>query len=144
MPEIINRFKGKYRFLSNFYPCEIEYNGIKYTTLEHAYQASKTLNNESRKKIAEKKTPALAKKMGRRVPLRKNWEEIKLKIMEKLVRIKFSTHPDLKSKLLDTGDAELIEGNNWGDNYWGVYNGKGENHLGKILMKIREELQNKE
>lgn len=143
IPKKIDRFQGDYKFLSNFYPCEIEYEGIKYKTLEHAYQASKTLDISLRKAVAEKKSPSKAKRAGRKLKLRSDWDEIKLGIMEELVRIKFTDHPNLKRKLLDTEDAELIEGNTWGDNYWGIYKGEGENHLGKILMKIRNGLRSK-
>jgi hypothetical protein len=141
MTEIIDRFEGKYRFLSNFYPCKIIYQGIEYPSVEHAYQASKTLDISSRQKIAEKKTPTEAKRMGRKVKLRNDWEQIKLDLMEELIKQKFSNHQDLRDKLLRTNQSELIEGNTWGDNFWGIYKGRGENHLGKILMKVRNEIK---
>jgi ribA/ribD-fused uncharacterized protein len=73
--------------------------------------------------------------------MRPDWEQVKILIMTSLVRDKFTRHQDLKEQLLATGDAELIEGNWWGDTFWGVCKGKGENHLGKVLMKVREELK---
>lgn len=137
----IGTFSGKYRFLSNFYPCEIMLDGLKYSSVEAAYQASKTDDAASRRKIREEEKPAGAKKLGQNVKLRPGWEEMKLQVMEDLVWQKFTEHADLREKLLATGDAELIEGNNWSDRVWGVCRGKGQNHLGKILMKIREELR---
>jgi len=140
--QLIKRFSGKYNFLSNFYPCEIIYENIKYPSVEHAYQASKTLDIKLKKEIANKKTPDLAKKLGNKIELRKDWDSIKLNIMETLIRQKFRNHKDLRIKLLETDNAELIEGNTWGDTFWGIYKGRGENHLGKILMKIRDEIKN--
>lgn len=141
MTEIIDRFDGKYRFLSNFYPCKIIYQGIEYPSVEHAYQALKTLDINARKKIAEAATPREAKRMGRKVKLRKDWEKIKIELMEQLVKQKFTCYQDLRNKLLSTNRSELIEGNTWGDNFWGIYKGKGKNHLGKILMKVRNEIK---
>jgi ribA/ribD-fused uncharacterized protein len=136
----IAEFQGEYRFLSNFWPAEVIYEGITYPTAEHAYQASKTLDIEQRKKIAALKTPSEAKSAGRALTLRDDWEIAKFKVMEDVVRYKFTHHDDLRDKLLATGDAYLEEGNTWNDQIWGVYQGKGENRLGKILMKVRDEL----
>ena len=73
--------------------------------------------------------------------LRPAWDDIKLNVMRDLVWRKFSEDPELRAKLLATGDAELVEGNAWGDTFWGVdQSGKGENHLGKILMETRTRL----
>lgn len=84
-----------------------------------------------------------AKRLGRQVQLRSDWQEVKLSIMEEIVRIKFTENEQLKKLLLMTGDAEIAEGNTWGDTYWGVdiRMGEGENNLGKILMKVRSELK---
>jgi len=140
LSKIIYRFSGKFRFLSNFYPCKIEYEGIQYPSVEHAYQASKTLDINIRKKIAGLKSAGEAKRVGRRVKLRDDWERVKLSIMEDLVRIKFTTNNELKNKLISLKGYTLIEGNNWGDTFWGVCNGTGKNHLGRILMKVRDEI----
>ena len=137
----IAEFQGEYRFLSNFWPATVVYEGITYPTSEHAYQAAKTLDVEQRKRIAALQTPAEAKSAGRALKLRDDWESVKFTVMEDVVRFKFTHHDDLRAKLLATGDAYLEEGNNWGDEVWGVCNGKGENRLGKILMKIRSELK---
>jgi ribA/ribD-fused uncharacterized protein len=133
----IESFKGYFRFLSNFWLAEVEFEETTYPCVENAYQAAKTLDLETRKLFLGL-TPGQAKAKGRSLEIRPDWESIKIPVMTQLVRSKFQ-HPILKKQLLDTGDFELIEGNTWGDTFWGVCNGKGENNLGKILMKIREE-----
>ena len=142
MMEVINQFTGYYSFLSNFYPCKVEYEGDIYPSVEHAYQAAKTFDKSERQKIRNAKTPGLAKKLGRHVSLRPDWEDIKVTVMLQLLRSKFS-QPELKQKLLDTGDAYLQEGNYWYDAFWGVdlRTGTGKNVLGRLLMKIRDELR---
>jgi ribA/ribD-fused uncharacterized protein len=137
----IAEFQGEYRFLSNFWPAEVVYEGIKYPTSEHAYQAAKTLDIEQRKKIAALATPSQAKTAGRALKLRYDWETAKFTVMEDIVRYKFTHHAELRAKLLATGDRHLEEGNTWGDRVWGVYQGQGENRLGRILMKVRAELR---
>jgi ribA/ribD-fused uncharacterized protein len=140
MQNIIDSFTDDYFFLSNFYLCEIEYESLIFPSTEHAYQAAKTSDIYQKSKIRDAKTPGIAKRLGKSVFLRQDWDQIKLSVMEDLVRQKFTKYIDLKQCLIDTGNAELIEGNWWKDIYWGVCKGVGENHLGKILMKIREEL----
>jgi ribA/ribD-fused uncharacterized protein len=140
-PSTISEFQGPYRFLSNFYPSTIEFEGIVYPSVEHAYQSAKTVNMNERQRIADLPTPADAKREGRKLPLRPNWDTLKFEVMEQCVRYKFTHHPDLKQKLLDTANATLEEGNTWNDQIWGIYQGQGENRLGKILMKIRAELR---
>ena len=137
----IEKFRGKYYFLSNFSRIPVSLENITYPTSEHAYQAYKTKNLGEREKIAKLDTPAKAKKYGNKLILRENWDSIKLEIMENIIRQKFLQNPIYLKKLLETGDAELIEGNTWKDTYWGVYKGKGQNNLGKILMKIRQEFK---
>ena len=137
---MIDKFRGNYWFLSNFYESPIEEENITYPTVEHYFQAQKTLNREEKLKIAKASKPAKAKKMGRKVNLRKDWEDVKIQVMENGLRLKFQD-PTLRKKLLATEDEELVEGNPWGDRYWGVCNGSGKNKLGKLLMKIRKELQ---
>lgn len=137
---MIDKFEGKYGFLSNFHYSSIKLDGITYPTAEHAYQASKTLNQGERFIIRERSTPGLAKRYGQIIDLREDWEQVKLGIMEHILEVKFSD-PELKQKLIDTVNHELVEGNFWGDIYWGVCKKVGENHLGKLLMKIRERLR---
>jgi ribA/ribD-fused uncharacterized protein len=137
----IESFTGQYRFLSNFYllPSPIRYEGIFYPTVEHAYQAAKTLDKWERLRISKLPTPGVAKREGRKVKLQPDWDEMKLTVMGTLLWMKFSI-PEFRKKLIDTGDAELIHGNYWGDMYWGVCHDKGENYLGQILMNIRKAL----
>lgn len=135
---MINSFEGSYRFLSNFYPHPLKYEGIFYPTAEHAYQASKTTDEEVRLRIAKLATPSAAKKEGQKIQLRGDWDKVKLEVMREILLEKFSFLP-LKAQLLGTGDEELVEGNWWNDQFWGVCNGRGQNHLGKILMDIRKE-----
>ena len=135
----INQFRGAYFFLSNFAPAIVVYEGITYPTAEHAYQASKTIYSSMREGIAAQPTPAEAKVLGNQIALRFDWDDqLALKIMEDIVRAKFEDDA-LAQKLIETSPSELIEGNSWGDTFWGQCNGQGENHLGKILMKIRLE-----
>lgn len=140
---MIKEFRGRYRFLSNFFPCRIDWEGITYPSVEHAYQACKTLNQKERLRIASLSTPGQAKRIGKELTIRPDWETVKISIMESLVRHKFSRHPTLKQLLLATANQEIQEGNSWNDTFWGVSlsTGEGRNELGKILMRIRKELQ---
>lgn len=137
----IDSFSGEYRFLSNFYMAQVEYQGITYCCSENAFQAAKTLNNTVREQFANM-DPSKAKREGRRIKLRQDWESVKDIVMYEITKAKFTQNKDLKEKLLATGDAKLIEGNTWGDDYWGVCNPeKGQNKLGRILMCVRGELR---
>ena len=134
----IDSFTSQHRFLSNFEPARVTLDGLVYRTVEHAYQAAKTEDFAERSRVWAAPSAAAAKKLGRRVTLRPDWECVKLGVMEDFLRQKFRYDP-LKSQLRATGDALLVEGNAWGDTYWGVCCGVGENHLGRLLMKIRAE-----
>lgn len=136
--EILGFFK-EHRFLSNFHLCDIEYEGIVYPSTEHAYQAAKSLDPDVRKQFLPL-TCSKAKQLGREIEIRPDWKDIKIDVMLALTRIKYYDHPDLMEKLLNTGERWLEETNYWGDIFWGVYNGKGENWLGKCLMRVREEI----
>lgn len=142
---MISEFRGKNRFLSNFYQSLIEYDGFIYQSVEHAYQASKTHDMKLKYDIYMCNTPAEAKLLGRKLKLRSDWSEVKIEIMRILLYKKFENET-LRNMLLNTGDEELIEGNNHGDDFWGcVYkNNKlvGENNLGKLLMEIRNNIKN--
>lgn len=135
----IDSFQGDYRFLSNFWYAKVVLDGVDYRSVEHAYMSAKTLDQSLRNQIRSFDKPGDVKRFCRTITLREDWEEVKFGVMLDLVRQKFYIEP-LKSKLLETGDAELIEGNTWGDTYWGVCRGKGQNNLGKILMQVRSEL----
>ena len=143
---MITEFDGKYAFLSNFFYAPFVYDGIIYPTNEHFFQAMKTLDQKKRKQIAEAKTPGAAKRMGRQVQLREDWEQVKYTAMRVGVERKFDAHPDLAKKLIATNDCILIEGNSWHDNTWGsCFCPKcaaiaGKNWLGEILMERRKEL----
>ena len=139
-PKVIDSFSGDYSFLSNFYRSTIIFEGMTYPSVEHAFQANKTLDLLRRNQIRNARSCGEAKRLGRSVILREDWEQIKIGLMEKLLKEKFA-NPNLKELLLKTGDANLIEGNDWGDNFWGVCRGIGHNHLGKLLMKARDELR---
>lgn len=140
MKEIMT-FRGKFQFLSNMYSAPFEWDGRSYKNSEAAFQSAKTLDPAVRDEFSEM-TGVVAKREGKKVLLRRDWEEVKDGIMEEVVREKFIQNPDLLKKLIDTGDIELVEGNRWHDKYWGVdlVSGEGENHLGIILMNLREEL----
>jgi N-glycosidase YbiA len=140
---MIDKFSGKYHFLSNFSEAEVWLDGQSYPSTEHAYQAAKTLDTSWRRRIQMAETPNEAKRLGRKAPIRDGWEDMKIDVMYKLVRQKFRQHPRLSELILDTGDSTLVEGNWWGDRFWGVCNGDGENHLGIILMRVREEMRDK-
>lgn len=137
---MIDRFSGRYFFLSNFYSIPVEYEGLVYENNESAFQAQK---DPSRKLEFTSLNPSEAKKLGRHVTLRKDWEDVKVETMKNIVREKFNQNPDLQEKLLATGDEMLVEGNTWNDCCWGVCNGVGKNLLGKILMDVRKELKTK-
>lgn len=134
----ITSFKNT--FLSNFAPCQIEMDGYVYPSVEHAYMAAKTLNPSAREQFRSPRlTAAQAKRLGKTVQLRSDWEQVKLEVMYSLLLKKFAIN-GFAVLLKATGDAPLVEGNNWGDRYWGICNGSGQNHLGKLLMKIRATL----
>lgn len=141
---MIDFFDGEYAFLSNFYNASCIFEEKLYPTVEHAFQAAKSLDHAERDWIAAAGSPGLAKRLGRRINLRPDWEKVKFDVMEECLRSKFAD-PVLKQKLLATGDEELVEGNYWHDNTWGNCSCEkckdivGRNMLGNILMKLRTE-----
>lgn len=142
---MIDSFRGKHYFLSNFYPSPLCIGGIIYPTVEHAFQALKIPANhpnasQYRQWIAHAKSPMEAKQRGQGVPLRSDWESVKIQLMYEVLKVKFALTKYSK-RLLATGDEELAEGNNWGDTFWGTCNGVGRNELGKALMRVRADLQ---
>jgi ribA/ribD-fused uncharacterized protein len=147
MTESIRSFRGKYRWLSNFEAALVVLDGVEYVSTEHAYQAAKSLDHEVRKQFRDL-TCREARNLGQTIEYRPDWEDVKLSIMEDLNRQKFTRHKALRWKLLATGDAELVEGNTWHDNFWGdcqctncVLVPDHRNELGKLLMRIRAELR---
>lgn len=142
---MITEFKGEYRFFSNFYHSEIELNGRVFPTAEHAYVSEKSEEPTFKDRLAEPQlSPALAKKLGRDVPLRGDWEHVKIDVMLTVLTRKFK-QDFFKNKLLETGTQNIQEGNHHGDRFWGVdldvNPNVGENHLGRLLMFIRDGLQ---
>jgi N-glycosidase YbiA len=137
----IQGFFGEHRFLSNFWPCQITFEGLEYPSVEHAYQAAKTLDQGLRVYIKSLPKPGQAKREGKNAQLRPDWEDVKIQIMHKLVKEKFSKNESLKAQLLATGTKYLEETNTWGDSFWGVCKGKGKNMLGHILMDVRNQLR---
>lgn len=139
--EVISEFRGKYYFLSNFYACDLLWEGQVWKTTEHVFQAMKTDSKSDREIIRKAPSPGVAKRLGRKVQLREDWEEEKDEVMYQIVLQKFKQNKDLRKALIATGDALLIEGNTWGDFYWGMCRGEGQNKLGHILMRVRKEVK---
>lgn len=157
---MINGFFGEHRFLSNFWPSPIGDLRVHGTfsrptddpilhliyireapTVEHAFQACKACEWRDYGDILSADTPAEAKKLGKKCRRWGNWDDIRVSVMSQLVEAKFTQNEDLAIMLIDTDDQELVEANTWGDTFWGVCKGRGENHLGRILMEVREPLQ---
>ena len=137
----IDQFRDKYFFLSNFAPSPITYQDISYLNAEAAFQAQKCLSEEEKIDFTNLSADE-AKKLGKKVTLREDWKEVRISVMEEIVREKFLQNPSYANALAETGTLDLKEGNHWNDTFWGVgsQSGEGENHLGRILMKIRAEL----
>ena len=147
MTDILS-FHNEHRWLSNFWPCVLPaMYGVVPPTVEHAYQASKTEYEVTAREILKAPTAGAAKRLGKGVQLRKDWDGMKLDIMRRLLFYKFDRlNPLLRQQLLDTGDAQIYEGNRWNDVYWGRVQREqgvweGENHLGRLLMELREKIR---
>lgn len=139
---MIAEFQGQYRWLSNFWPCKVWLDGVLYQSVEHAYQAAKTVDESEREMIRTCNTAGDAKRHGKHITFRPEWnDEFKLQVMYDLVHQKFFDNPELRAKLIATENEELVEGNSWNDIFWGVCRDRGQNHLGRIIMQIREELK---
>lgn len=135
----INRFRDEYAWLSNMYGCDIIYDGHVYPSVENAYQAAKC-KFDVEQQIFYTCSPRDAKRFGRNVRMKEDFEANKISIMLDIVRVKFTQNNYLKGKLVDTYPAKIIEGNTWNDHFWGVCNGYGENKLGLCIMKVRDEI----
>jgi ribA/ribD-fused uncharacterized protein len=142
----IDRFSGRYRFLSNFYLSPFEHDGIRYPTNEHFFNAHKTEDPQEHQFVASAPTPTEAKGRGRRVRLRPDWDTVvRYDVMRLGLELKFAD-PVLRRLLLETGDAELVEGTTWHDTHWGIcvcsaHRGQGQNHLGRLLIRLRAGIQ---
>lgn len=141
---MIDSFSGKYRFLSNFSSVQIFYDGVWFPSVEHAYQAAKTEDRAERIRISKLPSAGAAKKAGQKLKMSggrvADWDKRKVGVMRELLYKKFQNH-DLAKMLLETGDEVLVEGNDWGDIFWGKVNGAGQNWLGKLLMEVRESIK---
>lgn len=145
---MISSFQGEYRFLSNFWEEPVVLKGRKFKTAEHAYQACKTLEPGAQQAIMDALTPGEAKRRGANVSIRPDWETIKVAVMTAVIQAKFASTTKLSHKLMLTGSHELVEGNAWGDKFWGCVlepaggtTWVGRNELGLILMAQRTVLQ---
>jgi ribA/ribD-fused uncharacterized protein len=141
---VIKRFRGEYQWLSNMVACKVTYDGIEYPSSEHAYQSAKSDDMEWKSLCANKQIPSKKIKVeSRKVDIVYNWDDIKLEVMEGCLRSKFSKNP-FRAMLEATGEQLIEEGNSWSDTFWGVdlKTGKGDNNLGKLIMKIRKENRN--
>jgi len=145
---MINRFKDQFAFLSNFYNSNQTIGGITYKSNECYFQAMKSLNIEDHKRISIL-SAGQAKRAGRTLQLRPDWEKIKEFVMLTGLIAKFKQNLYIRNLLLSTGNQTLIEGNYWHDNYWGdcycneCKNIVGKNRLGTPLMTIRFIFANK-
>lgn len=145
---MVGPFTGRYRWLSNFWPCEITLQGVTYPSVEHAYQAAKSSDPVYRRKVLAAKKPGEAKRLGKLIILPDGWEDQKRDVMSSLLWQKFRDK-QLRDKLLATGEENLVEWNTWGDGYWGMCPSNrrdygwpvGENWLGRLLMRVREQLR---
>lgn len=135
---MISEFRGEHYFLSNFYSSPVYYRGMTFRNAEAAFHSQK---DPSRASEFTRLNPSEAKRLGRRVRLRRDWEEVKDSIMFEIVLAKFGGSQSLADALLATGDEKIVEGNTWGDRYWGVCDGNGLNKLGGILERVRENLR---
>lgn len=139
---MINEFRGEYDFLSNFVDCPIEMDGWVYKSVEHAYQSMKSHDKQWKTYCCDQTNSASDIKVkSKKINIRKDWDSVKYDIMKVCLIQKYNIEP-FRSKLIDTGDDFIMEGNWWGDVYWGVdlKTNKGENNLGKIIMEIRDNL----
>ena len=145
-----NSFQDERRFLSNFWECSVTIAGMTFPSAEHAYQALKTMNRDEREAVRDCKTPGQAKRAGRQVTFRRDWNALRLDVMHAVVLKKFEQNEDLQILLIDTGDEELVENNVWHDNFWGNCTCEkctkyfGFNFLGKILMSVRAAMRSNE
>lgn len=137
----ISEFSGEYRWLSNFAECRIILGNTTYSSVEHAYQSMKSDDPEWRKFCADPSNSAgTIKRKSRDVTIIPRWDDLKELVMYICLFQKYLQEPYLTA-LVETGDSLIIEGNTWGDTFWGVCDGKGQNRLGELIMKIRDKVK---
>ena len=140
---MIKEFQKEYRWLSNFWPCTIILDNRQYKSVEHAYMSAKSDDPLWKDTCEVVTSPGQIKRMSKGLVLKKDWNSIKIDVMRECLKQKFSdSNPELKTKLINTADLHIQEGNTWGDKFWGIdlRSGKGLNHLGSLLMQIRKDL----
>jgi len=142
MNKVVKEFRNKYHFLSNFFLVKINIDDFEYNSTEHYFQSMKFIDPKIQEQIRNAPTPSIAKKLAKKFMRRKDWYEISLDVMERALSVKFDI-PEMREKLIATDDMYLQEGNRWNDTFWGVdlKTGKGKNHLGRLLMKIRTQIK---
>ncbi len=133
-------FRGEFRWMSNFHPVQIDFESRRWPSVEHAHQAAKTQIEVEKIAILEAPAPGRAKRLGRTLNIRADWLEVRCDLMLRLQRLKYQDR-DLAFLLRRTGARHIEETNTWGDTFWGVCKGVGENQMGKILMEVRDELR---
>jgi ribA/ribD-fused uncharacterized protein len=131
-------FDGEKNRLQEIYP-QFQFDALKYRSTEHLFQALKATNHDDKELVRLSQNPAMSKKNGKKIFMRMDWPYVKQDAMRVALFLKFTQHPDLLIKLLQTDNDPLVEYNSWGDTYWGVCTktGKGENWLGRLLMELR-------
>lgn len=138
--EAIESFSGDNRWLSNFWPCRVTLDGLEFDSVEAAYVAAKTMDIGIRHEIKMLSSAGKCKRFGRSMAVRDDWDRVKVLVMKGLLQQKFAANTDLGRNLQSTGNKQIIEGNSWGDEFWGVSDGKGLNTLGLLIMEIRSAL----
>lgn len=125
--------------LSNFWVCKVRFQNEVYHSAEHAYQCQKTEHAGWQLNIAGAMSPLIAQREGRKAPLRKGWDRMKVRVMHDILVAKFAQNQDCHDVLMSTKGVDLIEGNNWKDTFWGECPlGTGDNYLGRLLVGIRD------
>lgn len=138
--KVIDGFRGEYEYLANTYNSDITYDGMTYTNAEAAYWAQRVKDKRARNKYSRLSGNKARAKAMQAIPI-EDWETTKNDIMMNILRVKFNKNSELGKKLIATNDAKIINTNTYRDDYYGVYMNKGKNILGKMLMKIRDEIK---
>ena len=135
--DVVTEFRDEHWTLSNFSEHPITVDGHTYPTVEHWFQAVKAVHADDHDRIRDAATPAVAKALGRRVEMVADWHTRRVEVMRRGLAAKFTPGSEPGAALLATGDATLLEGNDWGDQLWGVADGAGRNLLGVLLIERR-------
>ena len=139
----IDSFTGYFDFMHNNFQTPVYYEGILYPSVTHAYHAARSTDERTRRAILNSETFQILGNIAIRIEDPPDWQEKKVKIMEQLLRDKFRRSKELQEKLRTTEHRELVmtyQEKKKNNLYWGVVKGKGQNQLGRILMRIRDDL----